>query len=86
MASKTSPPRNGFGLVGKHVGFGYRGAHPQGHVTGIRKQGTTRATTEFNVMPRAQDRHPGEPLPVHRYGSNLHTIDSGLMGKASRKR
>ena len=63
---------NVFGLVGKHVGFGYRGAHPQGNVTGVYKQGKTRATTEFNVMPRAKDRHPGEKLPVHRMGNNLH--------------
>lgn len=69
---KRSLGRNGFGLVGKHVGFGYRGAHPHGTVSGTAKQGTTRATTMFDVMPDAKDRHPGEKLPVHRRGANLH--------------
>lgn len=58
--------------VGKHVGFGYRGAHPHGRVTGVFKKGTTRATTEYDIMPDAKDRHPGEKLPVHRMGNKIH--------------
>lgn len=62
---------DGFGEVGKHVGFKYRGAHPHGTVTGVFKKGKTKAKTEFNIEPDAKDRHPGEKLPVHRMGDKL---------------
>lgn len=58
--------------AGRHVAFGYRGAHPHGTVTGVAKVGKTKANTMYDVMPDAKDRHPGEKLPVHRLGKNLH--------------
>lgn len=58
--------------AGRHVAFGYRGAHPHGTVTGVDKPGKTKAKTMYDVMPDAADRHPGEKLPVHRLGKNLH--------------
>lgn len=69
--SKGKRARNGFGEVGKEVAFRYRSAHPHGKVTGVAKQGKTKDTTMFNVMPDAKDRHPGEKLPVHRRGNKL---------------
>lgn len=76
MAKKKSkskkPARDGFGLVGKHVAFKYRSAHPHGRVTGIKKQGKTRATTLFFIQPDAKDHHAGEPAKVVRHGDKIH--------------
>lgn len=55
------------------VRFNYRSAHGiHGEVTGVFKKGKTHASTEFDVMPDKQDRHPGEKLPIHRRGDKLH--------------
>lgn len=68
---KPTKGRNGFGEIGKEEEFKYRSAHPHGKVTGIDKQGKTKASTVFDIMPDAKDRHPGEKLPVHRHGDKL---------------
>lgn len=41
-------------------------------IVGVLKKGKTRATTMYKVMPSKKNRHPGEKLPLHRLGKNIH--------------
>lgn len=55
--------------AGTAVTWHYRSAIGHGTITGIRKAGTTHATTEYRI--KEHDHHPGEPAVVFHYGRAL---------------
>lgn len=71
----------GFGLIGQHKSFKYRGGGGSGTVTGVVKAGASKASTVFSVEPNAASRHPGEPARIHRRGDKLYA-DGGPVQRA----
>lgn len=61
MASKPARIPNG-----TPVTWHYRSAIGHGTITGVHKQGTTSANTEYSI--REKDHHPGESAIVYHYG------------------
>lgn len=55
--------------AGTRVTWHYRSAIGHGVIAGIRKPGTTHATTEYRI--KESDHHPGEPAYVYHYGRAL---------------